>query len=336
MLRRPDRSRVPRAIWRALEHLGLQPDVLIREANLPRALATDDTLLITTAQLFSLWKAVEKLAPDPGIGIAIVEATATTGHQPALLAAYYAATFRDSLAECDRSKRMSSSELFTYEDCDGVFSMTKGWLYASEPEPPVSVDMTFAFTMALGRMGTGEHLVPVRIEYTRPGPPCAALDRYFACPIVFGAAANRLVMKSADLALPFVSRNADFLELVRPALAAAAEAVMPHRSIGEDVKAVLKTKLEHGQAEIDVVARALGMSERTLQRRIADEGLRFRELLVESRRELSRTLLTNQALPLETIASALGYKNVSSFFRAFREWEGMTPSEWRERTLDRV
>jgi AraC-like DNA-binding protein len=68
-----------------------------------------------------------------------------------------------------------------------------------------------------------------------------------------------------------------------------------------------------------------------LQRRIADAGGTFRDLLVEARRELGRQLLSNQTLQLDAVASSLGDKNVSSFFRAFREWEGMTPSEWRNR-----
>ena len=72
------------------------------------------------------------------------------------------------------------------------------------------------------------------------------------------------------------------------------------------------------------------MSERTLQRRITEEGRSFRELLVEARRELGLRLLGDAALELDEIAFLLGYQDATSFHRAFREWEGVTPGRWRE------
>ena len=71
------------------------------------------------------------------------------------------------------------------------------------------------------------------------------------------------------------------------------------------------------------------MSERTLQRRITDEGATFRALLVEARQELGRRLLSDAAIGIDEVAYLLGYQDTSSFYRSFREWEGMTPNHWR-------
>jgi AraC-like DNA-binding protein len=68
---------------------------------------------------------------------------------------------------------------------------------------------------------------------------------------------------------------------------------------------------------------------RTLQRRIAEEGSSFRELLSDARRELARLSLQHPSLGLSKMASLLGYEDPNSFLRAFRMWEGVTPSEWR-------
>ena len=71
------------------------------------------------------------------------------------------------------------------------------------------------------------------------------------------------------------------------------------------------------------------MSSRTLQRRIAEEGRSFRLLLSDARRELARLYLLHPSLGLSRIASLLGYEDANSFLRAFRVWEGATPTEWR-------
>ena len=72
------------------------------------------------------------------------------------------------------------------------------------------------------------------------------------------------------------------------------------------------------------------MSERTLQRRITEEGKTFRELLSEARQELGRQLLSNPSTDIDEVACLLGYQDRSSFYRAFRDWEGLTPLQWRE------
>ena len=78
-----------------------------------------------------------------------------------------------------------------------------------------------------------------------------------------------------------------------------------------------------------MVAKELGMSHRTLQRRITDEGSTFRQLLNETRHELVRQYLVNPAVEITEAAFLVGYEDPNSFYRAFRSWEGTTPAEWR-------
>jgi AraC-like DNA-binding protein len=78
------------------------------------------------------------------------------------------------------------------------------------------------------------------------------------------------------------------------------------------------------------VAKELGVSIRTLQRRITEEGTSFRQLVSDARRDLAKQYLLDPSLELAETACLLGYENPNSFFRAFREWEGTTPSEWRD------
>ena len=84
-----------------------------------------------------------------------------------------------------------------------------------------------------------------------------------------------------------------------------------------------------GRPDVGAVAHELGLSERTLQRRITAEGTTFRALLTEARQELGSQLLSDPSIDIEEVAFLLGYQDTNSFYRAFREWENMTPGQWR-------
>jgi AraC-like DNA-binding protein len=75
------------------------------------------------------------------------------------------------------------------------------------------------------------------------------------------------------------------------------------------------------------------MSERTLQRRLTEEGTSFKQLLTEARREKAREYLADPSLDIKEVAFLLGYEDNNSFYRAFRLWEGDTPSNWRAEQL---
>lgn len=149
-----DRCKVPQAFWRVLDHLGLRPAVVLRQARLPATLHLSAQALVMTAQLFAIWHAVETLTQDAGFGLKIVAAADAAGQQPAFLAACYAADFRDAVARVDRFKRLGSSEQFHFDERHGEFFIRKEWLHATEPEPAILTDMTFGFLMELGRNRT--------------------------------------------------------------------------------------------------------------------------------------------------------------------------------------
>jgi AraC-like DNA-binding protein len=77
-------------------------------------------------------------------------------------------------------------------------------------------------------------------------------------------------------------------------------------------------------------AAQLGMSERTLQRRLQEEGTSHQEILDKTRRYLARESLRSTRVPLTEVAAQLDFSGPGTFFRACRKWEGMTPGQYRE------
>lgn len=325
-----DRCKIPRAFWRSMAHAGLAPAAVLRLARLPATLHLNPQALVSTDQYFALWKAIGQLAPEPGLGIALVTGSEAAKHPPFIVAAFHARDYRDGLERVARFKRLCTPEQLHIVEEGGECILASAWPYATEPEPAVATDVTFAMLLELGRRGTGQHVTPRRVEFVRTGPRDEVYRAYFGCPIRYGASRNALVLKSTDLGRPFPGHNPELLDMLTPALTAALGEIDARSPIREQVKVVLKRCLASGRPELSGVARDLGMSERTLQRRITDEGTTFRDLLAEARQELWRRLLADPAAGIDEVSCLLGYQDTSSFYRAFRDWEGITPNRWRE------
>jgi AraC-like DNA-binding protein len=326
----PDRCRLPSALWRALERESLSVSEALRRARLPAMLRLQPAATVTTAQYFALWWAVEDLSGDPGLGLRMASNAETGAHPPSSLAAFYARDYRDGLLRLARFKRLCTPETLQIDEDPAMATVSHLWPNAAEAEPHIATDITFATVMELGRRGTGRMIAPMQVELRRSRPTPDVHAAYFGCPVRYGAERNRMMLRHADLDLPFAGYNPELLEMLTPALAGALRDLEAQTSLSDQVKAVLLQALPSGRPDIADVAREMGMSERTLQRRITDEGTAFRELVNAARHDLSRRLLSDQTNDMAEVAYMLGYQDTRSFYRAFRSWEGTTPNAWRK------
>jgi AraC-like DNA-binding protein len=331
-----DKCKLPQAFWRAAEQFGIPPSALLRQARLPTTLHIAGPAFITTAQYFSLMQAMADLSDDPDLGIRMVQGIDTAVHPPSSLAAFYARDYRDGLNRLARFKRLCAPEHLHIVETSGDCKISTEWPFATGAEPAISVDITFATLVELGRRATGRSIVPRRLDLARPGPVRKTHSEYFGCSLRTGAPFNLLVLDATDLDRPFPGHNHEMLEMLTPALSAALGELEAQSSVAEQVKIVLKRSLASGQPSLSDVAKQLGMSDRTLQRRITEEGSTFRDLLSDARRDLGCHLLTDPTTDIDEVACLLGYQDTTSFYRAFREWEGMPPNRWREMTLSKL
>ena len=191
------------------------------------------------------------------------------------------------------------------------------------------IDAVFALVTELGRRGTKTRLNPKRIELTRPAERENRFEEYFGCRVKYRATRDALILRAADLELPFVTHNDELLQMLAPQFEHELKEGRRKQSILEQVRWVLKRLLAGSRPDLLMIAKELGMSERTLQRRITEEGTTFRQLLNETRHELVRQYLGNASVEITEAAFLVGYEDPNSFYRAFRSWEGKTPAEWR-------
>jgi len=327
-----DRIKFPPGFWDGLRQLGFAPQDVARKARLPLTIITEPA--VTTAQYFAIWQAYSDLVGDTAIGIIqLATAFETAKYPPTVLATYHARDYRDALYRMARYKQLCPPESLRISEAGEHCTIELDWLNTQQPGPPMLVGITLACLLELGRRGTGQPLTARSVEFSHAMGDVQALEAFFGCRIRIGAKCNRLMLHRRDLDRPFVSYNEDLLEILTPALDRSLDEQQCSRSITELVKWIMKRSLTGGRPDIQAVAKELGMSERTLQRRLTDEKTSFKHLLTQARHELAREYLADPSLEIKEVAFLLGYDNQNSFYRAFRLWEGDTPSNWRTEHL---
>jgi AraC-like DNA-binding protein len=326
----PDRFKAANAFWIGLTKIGLTPAAVLSQARVPVTVYDGKKNIVTTAQFFALWRAVGELSLDPAAGLKIATQIDVENRPPSTMAAYYARDYRDALARLARFKQLCTPEELQIKISKDECLIEPMWQHAQEETPPLLTDAAFASFVELGRRGTGHRMNPKRVELKRKAEATGVHEAYFKCPIKFGARRNILVLHTADLDRPFLTHNAELLEMLDPQLVKALEEQQRAQpSISVQVKWILKRLLAGARPDVSAVARELGLSDRTLQRRIDDDGTTFRKLLLGARQELAREYLNRPDIDVAEVAYLLGYEDSNSFYRAFRTWEGTTPSQLR-------
>ena len=203
---------------------------------------------------------------------------------------------------------------------------------ASESEHltrPVS-EFLLAILMRAARVETARpDLDPVAVEFAFETPADTTEHRrFFRAPLHFGQPTNTLVMHRRDLDLPFRQAEPELREVLERRVQDVIARLPPTDTITARARAVLRAELDGGKPTAAAVGRRLGLSERSLHRRLREEGMTLRTLLHELRRELSERYM-REGISINETAFLLGYSEASAFHRSFRRWTGRTPSAYR-------
>jgi AraC-like DNA-binding protein len=326
------RFAVADAYWHGLSAIGLTRSAVLHHARLLPQVGSNDRSQrrdVDTDEFFRLWDAMQALSPDENAGLLLATRLHTAMLPPPIFAAFLARDYRDALTRYARYKQVCAPENVTFVENGEAVAITIDWWQATRAVPHTLIDAGLATLVELGRRGTGKRIVPLSLELMRPADRGDSLARYFGCRVTYAAQRDALTLKATDLELAFLDHNPELLEMLSPGLAAALQAVEAEPTIRQQVVAVLKRILPSGRSDIGDVAKELAISERTLQRRIASEGTSFRDLLIDTRKHIATTLLSDPFIEIGEVAYMAGYGDINAFYRSFRKWMGTTPFKWR-------
>lgn len=327
----PDRFRITPAWARRFAAEKISVVELLQRAGLPATLFQQEKIYVTTAEIFALWRSAAELCPDPGFGLRLGTELRFERSHPVAIAGICSRSFGDALQRLGRYKQLTCPEEIRVHRTGDDTSVEFYFVQAKETEPDIMVDVGLSWILNVARRGSDGEIKPLRVELTRSSKHRALLERHFGCRVRFKAGRNALMFRSDDLDRPFVTSNEELLAMIAPQLELELQSRVPVQDVGEQVKQSLRRLLAGRRPVLKDVAQELGLSSRTLQRRLTDGGLTFQQIVEDTRRDLARHYLKQRTVELNEAAFLLGFGDANSFFRAFQNWEGTSPGEWRER-----
>jgi len=327
----PDRFRITKGWAQRFAAERISVPLLLRRAELPAGLFEQEKIYITTAELFALWRGVSDMSSDPAFGLKLGTEIRFERSHPVSIAGVCSRTFGDALQRLARYKQLTCPEEIRVHRKGREASVEIFFVEAREVQPDIMVDLGLSWILNVARRGSDGEITPLRLELTRRVKHRALLERHFGCRARFNADRNALVFHSSDLDRPFVTHNDELVTAIGAHLDSELKARNASGNVREQVKQTLRRSMAGKRPILQDVAQELGMSARTLQRRLTDAGMTFQQLVEETRRELARHYLKQRGVELNETAFLLGFEDANSFFRAFQVWEGTSPTEWRSR-----
>ena len=193
------------------------------------------------------------------------------------------------------------------------------------------IEFSFATFMRACREITKLRLTAHQVRFAHRRSLSTEMNSFFGCDVEFGAEIDQVTFSRSILGTTVASADPYLNRL----LIKQYEDVLSHRKVNRNafaltVENAIVPLLPHGKANAKDVARKLGMSQRTLARHLASEGLTFVGMLKELRMDLAKRDLGDRDLSISQIAWLLGYRDVGSFSHAFKRWTGDTPSATRQ------
>jgi AraC-like DNA-binding protein len=182
-----------------------------------------------------------------------------------------------------------------------------------------------------GRELTGIHWNPLLVRFRHAAP--AKLDnheRLFRAPILFGQRTDELELDRSLLALQIHSAEPRLARILDQYAAELLDRLPRADDLAGRVRQAVVKLTTGGVPTLWQVARSFHMTSRTLQRRLSEHELSFRQLVDEGRRELALRYVLRDDLSIGEVGYLVGFDSISSFHRAFRRWTGMTPARWRD------
>jgi len=309
---------------------GLDARALLVAAGIdPAALEAPDARL-PTDKISHLWELAVERSGNPAIGLAQHNVVRPASFDVVGYTMMSCANLRGAF---DRLIRylLILSDAFTMAMAEeqAGYRVTFVLLGGDRPIPRQRIEFILVTLIGFCRWISGRDVNPLAIELPYPAPIDPVPYRAaFRCPVSFDAPRNGLLFASADMVAPLPTSNPLLAEL-HDRFAGEYLQHFDHAQTSYRAREIIIRRLPDGEPRRDEIAGQLCMSERTLQRRLEEEGTSFIQLMDDTRRELAEQYLGRLHLSLAQAAYLLGFADQSSFFRACRRWFDLSPGQYR-------
>ena len=308
---------------------GLSRDEVLATYREQTGRAEGDRL--SSDYLTPLIRAMAQVSGDPDFGLHLGESMAIQAFNPVIYLVISSVSLSRSIGAAIRFAHVlegRASKLFTRDDPMGQLI---GWKKLSPDQEDRHHHEFIAVALARGLAwiaGGPVKPVEVRFQHPSPGDTREHLRLLGRAPVFLNKGYSGLVISTSD----WEQRSAHGdrgMSAMHETVLEAQQAELKEADLVQRVRREVKARIESGSALSDV-SRALGMSDRSLQRKLTGLGTSFRQVVDEVRREQVMHLLRSSDMSLDAVAMMAGFSDASSLHRAFARWMGQTPQAWRD------
>jgi AraC-like DNA-binding protein len=326
-----------RGITETLTAEGLDVGALCQAAGIDLSALDASGARVPTEKISRLWELAVERSGNPAIGLAQSHVVKPANFDVVGYAMMSCSTLLDGFERLLRYLRILSDGI-AIDMCQerGGYRVVVDLLEAgNRPVPRQRIEFILVTLSTFCRWITGRNIQLLEVELAYPEP--SDLRPYadaFGCRLVFDAARNSVLFPLADVTAPLPTSN-PLLARLHEQFAGDYLQHFDLAQVSHRARQLIIQQLPDGEPRRDETARALCMSERTLQRRLEDEGTSFHDLLDETRRELAEQYLGRLHLSLAEATYLLGFADQSSFSRACKRWFELSPGQYREQLRKR-
>ncbi len=313
----------------ALVDMGVDRRRLLAGTGLGADLLADPDARVPSARILTLFQLAEKQLGDPLVGLHAGKRVHPRG--PLFYLLFSARRLSEGFDLVARFARVTlDSQRISVAIGGSEVTLT---IDLGDPELRASrhaVDYAIGAILGGIRQAVpGTQPVGVDVAHPLVGDRAEA-ERAFGCPVRFGFKRSVLRFPTSALKRTPAGSNAAIAAQIKSYSAALLSRVTSDRAEDRAADVIRMLLVDGIRPDRDIVARRLFMSERTLKRRLQDEGTTFKEVRDRVRVETAQALLSNRALKVESVARSVGFAETASFSKAFARWAGVSPARYRE------
>lgn len=325
-------GRYLRAFFDTCEENGADADALLKTLPAPSSLADMESQRFHGHVLLDMLAVAEDNTGDGALGLKCGQALRPKTFHEVGFGVMACGTLREAIAFNARYQRITQTLGKTWLEVDGdeAVLVWEPVLECVEYVRPLT-EAVFAGYAAIGRWLTWQQdLTMFQMSFRHAPVPHAEFARsVFGCPVEFESGEDRLRFPASIVDAPLPQANPELVSLMSERLERQLSALDSPQTFSDRTRAAIETLLPSRRASTPQVAAQLGLSERSLRRRLSEEGTRFGALLEDARKEACQLYLREGRHTVAEIAHLLGYSEQSAFNRAFRNWFSMSPMAWK-------
>ena len=318
--------------WQIIfKDLGISVSEVLTRAQLPIDLFSRQTLTVTSTEYFQFWFGLQETVKDPTFPLKLGQSVPVESFNPPLFAALCSPNLLVAMKRLSQFKQLLGPMSIDVQEDQTSIILTLESINSNETIPGFLAATESVFLVHLIRLATREHIIPLKIQTQEKLNSETAYTEFFGIMPQLGTK-NQLTFSLTDAQRPFLTQNDSMWQFFEPALRKRLKDLELDASVRDRVQSALLELLPTGQSSIENVSHKLGVSKRTLQRRLREESTSFKLELNQTREKLARYYLTNSTTSGGEISFLLGFDDPNSFFRAFHTWTGKTPESFRQET----